>query len=84
MSETPSNTHVIIIAQRGWIFEGYRDNCVSHVVRLKDANVVRKWSNKRGIGGLVKAEYKDEYTLDHVGTVEFPPEGIIATILVEW
>ena len=76
--------HVIVIAQRGLIFEGYRDNTASDAIRLLNANVVRSWTNGRGIGGLTKAKYKDEYTLDPVGVVDFAPEGVIATIQVEW
>ena len=76
--------HVIVIAQRGWIFEGHRDNCAADKIRLLDANVVRSWSNGRGIGGLTKQEYRDEYTLDYVGQVEFAPEGVIATIMCEY
>ena len=76
--------HIIVIAQRGWIFIGHRDKDVTDKIRLLDASVVRKWSNGRGIGGLAKGEYKDEYTLDQTGTVEFAPEGVIATIMVEW
>jgi hypothetical protein len=51
---------------------------------LNKANVVRKWSNERGIGGLTKQDYKDEYVLDSVGTIEFANEGVIAIINCEW
>jgi len=78
------NNHVIVIAQRGWIFEGYKDISITDKIRLLNANVVRSWSNGRGIGGLTKEKYKSEYTLDPVGTVEFAPEGIIAIINIEW
>ena len=76
--------HIIVIAQRGWIFEGYKDKTLTDKIRLVNANVVRSWSNGRGIGGLTKEVYKHEYTLDPVGVVEFAPEGVIATINVEW
>ena len=76
--------HIIVIAQRGWIFEGYRDKGAADKIRLLNSNVVRSWNNGRGIGGLTKEEYKGEYTLDPVGVVEFAPEGIIATISIEW
>lgn len=79
-----NTSHIIIIAQRGWIFEGYVDNSVTDKIRLLNANVVRSWSNGRGIGGLTKKEYKDEYILDYVGIIEFASEGIIAKINVEW
>ena len=77
--------HVIIIAQRGWIFEGLRNKEVTDKIQLLNANVVRKWSNGRGIGGLTKVENKDDYTLDPVGTVSFPNEAIIATVdITSW
>lgn len=76
--------HIIVIAQRGWIFEGYKDVSVTDKLQLLNANVVRQWTNGRGIGGLVKEEYKDEYTLDPVGTVSFANEAVIAIIDVEW
>lgn len=77
--------HVIIIAQRGWIFEGHLDKAVKDRIQLLNANVVRSWSNGRGIGGLVKKEYKAEYKLDPVGQVSFPNEAIIARIdITEW
>ena len=76
--------HIIVIAQRGWIFEGYRDMAITDKIRLLNANVVRSWNNGRGIGGLVKEEFKGEYKLDPAGIVEFAPEGVIATIFTEW
>jgi hypothetical protein len=77
--------HIIVIAQRGWIFEGYRDKAVKDKIQLLNANVVRSWSNSKGIGGLAKKEDKSDYTLDSVGTVSFPVEGVIAVIdITEW
>lgn len=74
--------HIIIIAQRGWIFEGYRDESITDQIVLLNANVVRSWSNGKGIGGL--AENKTGYTLDPVGTVRFAPDAIIAQVDVKW
>ena len=76
--------HIIVIAQRGWIFEGYKDTAITDRIRLLNANVVRSWSNGRGIGGLTKKEYKLDYTLDPVGQVEFANEGVIAVMNVDW
>lgn len=77
--------HVIIIAQRGWIFEGYQDKGVTDKIQLLNANVVRSWSNSKGIGGLCKEAFKKDYTLDEVGVVSFPNEAIIATLnITEW
>jgi hypothetical protein len=77
--------HVIIIAQRGWIFEGYKDKGVTDKIQLLNANVVRSWFNGKGIGGLCKKSFKNDYTLDEVGTVSFPNEAIIAELMIsEW
>lgn len=77
--------HVIIIAQRGWIFEGHADKSVTDKIQLLNANVVRSWSNGKGIGGLCKKALKGDYTLDEVGTVSFPIEGVICTLnITEW
>ncbi|MBM4646593.1 hypothetical protein GS464_29730 [Rhodococcus hoagii] len=74
-----------MIAQRGWIFEGYRDKSVTDHIQLLNANVVRSWSNGKGIGGLAKKAHKSDYTLDEVGTVALPAEGVIATVdITEW
>lgn len=78
-------SHIIVIAQRGWIFEGHRNDEVTDKIQLLNANVVRSWSNGKGIGGLCKDKYKKDYTLDPVGTVSFPNEAIIAVIdITEW
>ena len=77
--------HVIIIAQRGWIFEGYKDKSVKDKIQILNANVVRSWSNGKGIGGLCKKALKSDYKLDEVGTISFPNEGVIATLdITEW
>jgi hypothetical protein len=77
--------HIIVIAQRGWIFEGYRDNSVKDKLQLLNANVVRSWSNGKGIGGLCSKSNKSDYKLDVVGTVSFPNEGVIAVLNIsEW
>ena|ERR1022692_450488 len=77
--------HIIVIAQRGWIFEGYRDKKVKDKLQLLNANVVRSWSNGKGIGGLCKKADKSSYKLDEVGTVSFANEAIIATLdITEW
>lgn len=78
--------HVIIIAQRGWIVEGFKDKAVTDKIQLLNASVVRSWSNGRGIGGLCSKQYKSDYKLDPIGgAISFPNEGVIATIdIVEW
>jgi hypothetical protein len=77
--------HIIVIAQRGWIFEGHRDKSVADKIQLLNANVVRSWSNNKGIGGLCKKTLKSDYTLDEVGTISFANEGVIAVIdIYDW
>jgi hypothetical protein len=77
-------SHVIVLASDEWIFEGYRDEGVTDKLRLANASVVRKWSNGRGIGGLAKAEYKHEYTLDPVGLIELPLHSVVGVIYAQW
>jgi hypothetical protein len=77
--------HIIVIAQRGWIIEGYKDKAVTDKIQLLNANVVRSWSNGKGIGGLCNKSLKSGYKLDPIGTVSFPNEGVIAVVdIVEW
>ena len=78
---TESN-HICVISDRGWIFEGYIEN--NNKCRLCNANVVRKWSNGMGIGGLADPEHKDDYTLDYIGSIELNPQAVIATIPLRW
>ena len=85
LKEPIKTDHVIVIAQRGWIFEGHRNNSVKDKLQILNANVVRSWSNSKGIGGLCKTQYKKDYTLDEVGTISFAHEGVIAIIdIIEW
>jgi hypothetical protein len=77
--------HIIVIAQRGWIFEGYRDKSITEKIQLLNASVVRSWANGKGIGGLCSKNSKSDYKLDTVGTVSFPNEGVIAVLeITEW
>lgn len=77
--------HIIVIAQRGWIFEGHRDKSVTDKIQLLNASVVRSWSNGKGIGGLCTKDSKSDYKLDSVGTISFSNEGVIAVIdITEW
>ena len=55
------------ILESGWIIEGELKREDTGIISLKDAYVVRKWSNGRGIGGIAKKEYRNEYTLDEIG-----------------
>lgn len=77
--------HVCVICTNGWIFEGYDTDLDDDAqTELADAHVVRKWSNGRGIGGLARPEYKDEYTLDECGTIRIREQAIISRIVLGW
>lgn len=75
--------HVCVIADRGWIFEGYRD-LAEPGCKLNNAHVVRRWDNGLGIGGLAKREHKDEYALDGLGRIDVAERAVIAVIPLEW
>lgn len=72
--------HVCVIADRGWIFEGWKDSDGT----LHESSVVRSWLNGRGIGGLANPDYKDEYTLDYIGDIRIAPHAVIAEIPLGW
>lgn len=74
--------HVCVIADRGWIFEGYLESDMGY--RLSNAHVVRRWDNGLGIGAIAKAEHKDDYTLDEIGCIEINSSAVIAVIPLEW
>lgn len=74
--------HVCVIADRGWIFEGYRTEEDPNT--LRDAHVVRKWSNGLGIGGLADPMHKADYTLDELGSVSVSAPAVIAVVPLEW
>lgn len=59
-------------------------NQTAQTTLLKNAFVVRRWNNGKGIGGLAKAENKHEYTLDPVGSVSIQTSKILFEIPCEW
>ena len=75
-----------IVCENGWIIIGDKDESKINqtTVYLTNAAVVRRWNNGRGIGGIAKAEYKGEYTLDPIGDVEIYQNKILFTIPCEW
>ena len=84
-----NGSNTIVIIPNGWIFVGILQECEDsfnkNSIMLKDASVVRKWTNGHGIGGLARAEYKDEYALDPCNGVVIIPVGAInAMICCEW
>ena len=76
--------HQIVIVANGWIFIGYvKDG--DKGITIKEAHIVRSWSNGKGIGALASAESKADYTLDKVyGSVHVPLESIRARIDCAW
>lgn len=79
------NNHLIVVCEAGWIICGVIGEQSSDVLlELKDASVVRRWSNGKGIGGLAKEKYKGDYTLDEIGNVGIKQSKVLFTIPCEW
>lgn len=76
--------NIIIVIESGWIMVGEMTMPSAHTTLLKNASVVRRWNNGKGIGGLAKAENKHEYTLDPVGSVSIQTSKILFEIPCEW
>ena len=76
--------NICFVIESGWIIVGKKDVSSSGVVCLKDASVVRRWDNGKGIGGIAKAENKDEYVLDPIGDVEIRQSKVLFEIPCEW
>lgn len=72
------------VCEYGWIVIGEETGRTNETVTLADASVVRKWSNGKGIGGIAKAENKDEYTLDAIGDVIIMLDKVLFEIPCEW
>nr|DAV56309.1 MAG TPA: hypothetical protein [Caudoviricetes sp.] len=73
--------HVCVIAERGWIFEGYREG---DGFKLTRSHVVRRWDNGLGIGAIADPEHKEEYVLDYIGNIEIIDHSVIAVIPLGW
>ena len=76
--------NTIVVIESGWIMVGEMTNLSTQTTLLKNASVVRRWNNGKGIGGLAKAENKHEYTLDPVGSVSIQTSKILFEIPCEW
>ena len=77
--------NVCVICEYGWIIKGEKDeHSTEKILILKDASVVRRWSNGKGIGGISKASNKDEYILDPIGDVEIRQRKVLFVIPCEW
>ena len=77
--------HLIVICEAGWIICGVVGGETSDVIlELEEASVVRRWNNGKGIGGLAKEKYKEDYTLDEIGDVAIRQSKVLFTIPCEW
>lgn len=76
--------NTIVVIESGWIMVGEMTNPSTQTTLLKNASVVRRWNNGKGIGGLAKDENKHEYTLDPVGSVSIQTSKILFEIPCEW
>lgn len=72
------------VCEYGWIVIGKETGRDSEKINLSDASVVRKWTNGKGIGGIAKAENKEEYTLDAIGDVVICLSKVLFEIPCEW
>lgn len=72
------------VCEYGWIVIGKEESRTNDTVTLKEASVVRRWSNGKGIGGIAKAENRNEYTLDAIGDVVIRLGKVLFEIPCEW
>lgn len=77
-------TNECFVCEYGWIIIGVECERDNEQVILKDASVVRRWTNGKGIGGIAKAENKEEYTLDAIGDVIIRLDKVLFEIPCEW
>jgi len=75
-SKTNNTIHVL---DYGWILVGETDG-----LELKNASVVRRWGNGKGIGALADIANKADYTLDFIGDVVLRESRIIFSIPCNW
>lgn len=73
-----------VVCEYGWIIKGIVVDETVSTTKLKEASVVRRWTNGKGIGGIAKAANKGEYTLDPIGDVEIMKGKILFEIPCEW
>lgn len=72
------------VCESGWILVGRVVDTTDREVNLRNAAVVRRWTNGKGIGGISKDENKTEYTLDDIGDVTIMRSKILFVIPCEW
>ena len=73
-----------VVCEYGWIIKGIVVDETVSTTKLRDASVVRRWTNGKGIGGIAKAANKDEYALDPIGDVEIMKGKVLFEIPCEW
>lgn len=73
-----------VVCEYGWIIKGIVIDETVSTMKLKEASVVRRWANGKGIGGIAKAENKNEYTIDPIGDVEIMKGKVLFEIPCEW
>lgn len=76
--------NVCYVCEGGWIIVGELKSDNEKTVSLINSSVVRSWNNGKGIGGIAKAENKDEYTLDAIGDVRIMRSKVLFEIPCEW
>lgn len=76
--------HSVIVCEYGWIISGIIESETEDEINLIDGAVVRKWENGRGIGGMARTEYKEEYTLDEIGDAIIRKNKVLFVIPCEW
>lgn len=76
--EAKSSDIKIVILQRGWVMIG-RYSRDGEMCSLDDAQVIRQWGTKKGLGELVNGPTSST-VLDHTGHVEFHVLTVVATI----
>jgi len=72
------------VCEYGWIVIGKETERTENQIIVSNASVVRRWDNGKGIGGIAKAENKDEYTLDVIGDVAIMMGKVLFEIPCEW
>ena len=72
------------VCEYGWIVIGKEVKRSNEDITIKDASVVRKWSNGMGIGAIAKKENKSDYTLDAIGDVIIRLDKVLFEIPCEW
>lgn len=74
----------VYVIESGWILCGEETENTNENIMIKNASVVRRWDNGRGIGGLANPAYKGEYKLDFIGDVQINKNKLLFSIPCQW